>query len=132
MGDTSLSAGPNPPHDTTFSAPREGNFQIAANLQVSHSPRRSLVNKNDLVAKVADKSGLSKKDSEKALNAFIEAVADGLKEGDKVSVVGFGTFEVRERAARKGRNPQTGKEINIPASKTPAFKAGKSLKDLVG
>ena len=90
------------------------------------------MNKNDLVAEVADKSGLSKKDAEKAINAFIETVAGSLKAGDKVSVVGFGTFEVRERAARKGRNPQTGKEISIAASKTPAFKAGKSLKDLVG
>lgn len=81
---------------------------------------------------MADKSGLSKKDSEKAINAFIEAVGASLQSGDKVSVVGFGTFEVRTRAARKGRNPQTGKEISIPASKTPAFKAGKSLKDVVG
>ena len=89
-------------------------------------------NKNDLVAKVADKAGLSKKNAESAVNAVIEAVADSLKSGEKVSVVGFGTFEVRERAARKGRNPQTGKEISIPASRTPAFKAGKTLKDLVG
>jgi DNA-binding protein HU-beta len=85
-----------------------------------------------LVAKVADKAGLSKKAAESAVNAVIEAVGDSLRSGEKVSVVGFGTFEVRERAARKGRNPQTGKEISIPASRTPAFKAGKSLKDLVG
>ena len=89
-------------------------------------------NKNELVAKVADKAGLSKKAAESAVNAVIEAVGDSLRSGEKVSVVGFGTFEVRERAARKGRNPQTGKEISIPASRTPAFKAGKSLKDLVG
>lgn len=81
---------------------------------------------------MADKAGLSKKAAESAVNAVIEAVGDSLKSGEKVSVVGFGTFEVRERAARKGRNPQTGKEISIPASRTPAFKAGKSLKDLVG
>jgi DNA-binding protein HU-beta len=92
----------------------------------------SRTNKNELVAKVADKAGLSKKAAESAVNAVIEAVGDSLKSGEKVSVVGFGTFEVRERAARKGRNPQTGKEISIPASRTPAFKAGKSLKDLVG
>lgn len=81
---------------------------------------------------MADKAGLSKKAAESAVNAVIESVGDSLKSGEKVSVVGFGTFEVRERAARKGRNPQTGKEISIPASRTPAFKAGKSLKDLVG
>jgi DNA-binding protein HU-beta len=92
----------------------------------------SRTNKNELVSKVADKAGLSKKAAESAVNAVIEAVGDSLKSGEKVSVVGFGTFEVRERAARKGRNPQTGKEISIPASRTPAFKAGKSLKDLVG
>jgi DNA-binding protein HU-beta len=85
-----------------------------------------------LIAKVADRAGLSKKDSEKAINAFIDTVSDSLKAGQKVSVVGFGTFEVRERAARKGRNPQTGKEIEIPASRSPAFKAGKTLKDAIG
>lgn len=89
------------------------------------------MNKNDLVAKVADKSGLSKKDSEKAINAFIETVAGSLKAGDKVSVVGFGTFEVRERAARKGRNPQTGAEVKIPASKGVRFSAGASFKTLL-
>ncbi|MCL6596819.1 MAG: HU family DNA-binding protein [Firmicutes bacterium] len=89
-------------------------------------------NKNELIAKVADRAGLSKKDSEKAINAFIDTVSDSLKAGQKVSVVGFGTFEVRERAARKGRNPQTGKEIEIPASRSPAFKAGKTLKDAIG
>lgn len=81
---------------------------------------------------MADRAGLSKKDSEKAINAFIDTVSDSLKAGQKVSVVGFGTFEVRERAARKGRNPQTGKEIEIPASRSPAFKAGKTLKDAIG
>ena len=85
-----------------------------------------------MIAKVADKAGLSRKHSAQAVDAFIETVGSSLKAGEKVSIVGFGTFEVRERAARKGRNPQTGKEISIPASRTPAFKAGKSLKDLVG
>lgn len=94
--------------------------------------RRIPTNKNDLVARIADRAGLSKKDSEKAVNALIDVVGETLNRGEKVAVVGFGTFEVRERAARKGRNPQTGKEIEIPASKAPAFKAGKQLKDTVG
>jgi len=89
------------------------------------------VNKADLVAKIAEKSELTKKDAEKALNAFIEAVEEALKNGDKVQLVGFGTFEVRERAERKGRNPQTKEEITSPSSKAPIFKAGKALKDLV-
>ncbi len=87
--------------------------------------------KVELIAAVAAAAGLSKKDAEKAVNAFVSTVTDSLKKGDKVSLVGFGTFEVRERAARVGRNPQTRKEITIPASKVPAFKAGKSLKDNV-
>ncbi len=89
------------------------------------------MNKTELIAKIADNSGLSKKDSEKALGAFIDAVGATLKKGDKIQLVGFGTFEVRKRAARKGRNPQTKKEITIPASKVPVFKAGKALKDIV-
>ena len=75
---------------------------------------------------------MTKKEAEKAVNAFVESVEEALVEGDKVSLVGFGTFEVRERSARKGRNPQTGEEISISASKVPAFKAGKALKDSVG
>ncbi|AEF16280.1 histone family protein DNA-binding protein [Thermoanaerobacterium aotearoense SCUT27] len=90
-----------------------------------------MVNKADLVTKIAEKSELTKKDAEKALNAFVDAVQEALKQGDKVQLVGFGTFEVRERAERKGRNPQTKEEITIPASKAPVFKAGKALKDLV-
>lgn len=90
-----------------------------------------LVNKADLISIMAEKSGLTKKDSEKALNAFVEAVGDALSKGDKVQLVGFGTFEVRERSARKGRNPQTGEEIDIPAASIPAFKAGKALKDII-
>lgn len=89
------------------------------------------MNKTDLVNAIAAKSGLNKKNSEAALNAFVGAVEESLKKGDKVVLVGFGTFEVRKRAARKGRNPQTKKEITIPASKAPVFKAGKGLKDIV-
>ena len=80
---------------------------------------------------MADKTGLSKKDAEAALKAFTVVVAEELKKGDKIQLVGFGTFEVSERAARTGRNPQTGKEMTIPASKAPKFKAGKALKDSV-
>jgi len=89
------------------------------------------MNKTDLINSIASKSGLNKKNSEAALNAFISSVEEALKAGDKVVLVGFGTFEVRKRAARKGRNPQTKKEITIPASKAPVFKAGKVLKDIV-
>lgn len=87
------------------------------------------MNKNDLIASVADKTGLTKKDSEKAVNAVVETIQEALGRGDKVSLVGFGTFEVRQRRPRTGRNPQTGQTITIPASKVPAFKAGKALKD---
>lgn len=89
------------------------------------------MNKAELIADMAQKSALSKKDAEKALNAFVETVEDALKNGDKVQLVGFGSFEVRERAERKGRNPQTKAEITIPASKSPVFKVGKALKDKV-
>jgi DNA-binding protein HU-beta len=89
------------------------------------------MNKTDLINSIASKSGLNKKNSEAALNAFVGSVEDALKGGEKVVLVGFGTFEVRARAARKGRNPQTKKEITIPASKAPVFKAGKGLKDKV-
>ena len=82
-----------------------------------------------LVTKIAEKSGLSKKQAELALGAFIDSVTEALKEGDKVQLMGFGTFEVKERAARTGRNPSTGETIEIPASKTPTFKAGKGLRD---
>lgn len=89
------------------------------------------MNKTELVAAIAEKAEISKKDAEKALKAFTEVVADGMKKGDKIQLVGFGTFEVSERAARVGRNPQSGKEMKIPASKAPKFKAGKALKDMV-
>ncbi len=89
------------------------------------------MNKTDLINSIAQKSGLSKKNSEAALNAFISTVEEALQNGEKVVLVGFGTFEVRQRAARKGRNPQTREEILIPASKAPVFKAGKGLKEIV-
>jgi len=89
------------------------------------------MNKMELVAAMADNAGISKKDAEKALKAFTDVVAAELKDGNKVQLVGFGTFEVSERAAREGRNPQTGKTMKIAASKAPKFKAGKALKDLI-
>ena len=89
------------------------------------------MNKAELVAAIAAKTELSKKGSEKALKAFIDVVAEELKKGEKVQLVGFGTFEVAKRAAREGRNPQTGKSMKIAASKAPKFKAGKALKDVV-
>jgi len=89
------------------------------------------VNKAELISAVAEKSELTKKDAEKAINAFVSVVTEALANNDKVQLVGFGTFEVRKRAERKGRNPQTKEEIVIPASKAPVFKAGKALKDSV-
>ena len=87
--------------------------------------------KTELVANVAEKSGITKKDADKVLSAVFESIKQALVEGDKVQVIGFGTFEIRNRSARKGRNPQTGEEIDIPASKLPSFKAGKALKEAV-
>ena len=87
------------------------------------------MNKTELVAAIAEKSQLSKKDAELALKAFTDVVAEELKKGEKIQLVGFGTFEVSERAARTGRNPQTGAEMTIAASKAPKFKAAKALKD---
>ena len=87
------------------------------------------MNKADLVAAMAEKAGVSKKDAEASLKAFTDVVAEELKKGEKIQLVGFGTFEVSERAARIGRNPQTGAEMTIAASKAPKFKAGKALKD---
>jgi DNA-binding protein HU-beta len=89
------------------------------------------MNKAELISSVAEKTELTKKDSEKAVNAILEAIGAALGKGDKVQLVGFGTFEIRKRAARKGRNPQTGEEINIAAAKVPVFKAGKSLREAV-
>lgn len=87
------------------------------------------MNKTDLIGEVAGKAEITKKDAEKVINAFFTTVEDALKSGDKIQLIGFGTFEVRDRQARKGRNPQTGAEIDIPAARVPAFKPGKALKD---
>lgn len=89
------------------------------------------MNKTELIAEVAEKSGLSKKDAEAAVKAVIDSVTEALVQGDKVQLVGFGTFEVRERAARFGRDPRTGESMEIAASKAPAFKVGQALKDAV-
>lgn len=89
------------------------------------------MNKSELVEKMADAADISKTAAARALDALTDSIAIALKEGDTVSLIGFGTFAIKERAARKGRNPQTGAEIDIKASKTPAFKAGKALKDAV-
>lgn len=90
------------------------------------------MNKSDLIASMAEKSKLTKKDAEAALKAFIDTVEEALEKGEKVQLVGFGTFETRKRAARIGRNPRTKEEINIPESIVPVFKAGKEFKDKVG
>ncbi len=87
------------------------------------------MNRQELVAVMAENAGITKKDADAALKAFIDSVGDALKKDDKVQLVGFGTFEVAKRAAREGKNPQTGEKIKIKASKAPKFKAGKALKD---
>ena len=87
------------------------------------------MNKATLIAKIAEKSELNKKQAEAALNALTDTIVEALKEGDKVQLMGFGTFEIKERAARTGRKPSTGETIEIPAKKSPVFKAGKGLKD---
>ena len=89
------------------------------------------MNRTELISAMSEKSELTKVDTEKALKAFMDTVTDELKNGGKVQLVGFGTFEVGERAERQGRNPKTGESITIPASKSPKFKAGRSLKDIV-
>ena len=94
--------------------------------------RRNFVrNKAELVAVMAERTEMSKKDAEKALKAFVDIIGEELKKGEKIQLVGFGTFEVSERAAREGRNPQTGEKMTIEASKSPKFKAGKALKDVI-
>ncbi len=89
------------------------------------------MNKSELIAIIAEKAELTKKDAEKALNAFVDGVTESLVKGEKVVLVGFGSFETKKRAARKGKNPQTGAEIDIPASVAPSFKAGRGLKEAV-
>ena len=95
------------------------------------SRRKIIMNKTELIAAVAEKAELSKKDAEKAVKAFTDVVAEELVKGEKIQLVGFGTFEVSERAEREGRNPKSGEPMKIAASKTPKFKAGKALKDMV-
>lgn len=87
------------------------------------------MNKTELIAKVAEAADLTKKDAAKAVDAVFNSISEALRNGEKVQIIGFGNFEVRQRAARKGRNPQTGEEINIAASKVPAFRPGKGLKE---
>jgi DNA-binding protein HU-beta len=89
------------------------------------------MNKSDLIDAIADSSGLTKSDAGRALDSFIVAITESLKEGESISLIGFGTFSVKERAERQGRNPQTGKPITISAARIPSFKAGKALKDAV-
>ena len=89
------------------------------------------MNKSELISNVAENAGLTKKDTEKVVNAVFDSIGEALAKGDKVQVIGFGTFDVRERKAREGRNPATGDTITIPAVKVPVFKAGKALKDTV-
>lgn len=89
------------------------------------------MNRSDLIAKVAEKCNMTKKDATLAVDAVFDSITESLKSGEKVQLIGFGNFEVRQRAARKGRNPQTGAEIEIAASKVPAFKPGKALKEIV-
>ena len=89
------------------------------------------MNKLDLVSAVAEKAGITKREAEAAVNAFVESIEQALRQGERVNLVGFGTFQVRERKPRVGRNPQTGEEIRIPAGRVPAFKAGKALKELI-
>ena len=107
-------------------------WKIRNKLYADTIKRRKLsMNKTELVAAVAEQAEISKKDAEKALKAFVDVITEQLKAGEKVQLVGFGTFEVSERAAREGRNPQTGKTMKIAACKAPKFKAGKALKDAI-
>ena len=106
-------------------------FGAALTRGIEFSDEGRLMNKGDLIETVADKAGLSKADATRALDEVIKAVTKALKKGDQVSLVGFGTFSVKKRAARQGRNPRTGETIQIKASNNPAFKAGKALKDAV-
>ncbi|AEJ38420.1 histone family protein DNA-binding protein [Sulfobacillus acidophilus TPY] len=93
--------------------------------------RDGFLNKAELISEVAERAGMTKKDAERAVNAVVESIEAALTKGDRVSLVGFGTFEVRERAARVGRNPRTGATLEISSSRVPAFKAGKALKESV-
>ncbi|MGW9350972.1 HU family DNA-binding protein [Nocardiopsis flavescens] len=122
---------------TRISAPQVPNPREPGTRGVSYSPRRTTadrqdtMNKSELIDTIAETADLPKAQAAKALDATIAAITGALKQGDDVTLVGFGTFEVRDRAARTGRNPQTGAEIKIAAARVPAFKAGKGLKDAV-
>lgn len=124
-------------NSATFSLPRPGNRKSVLPRGLSRidglavSRKGTAMNKNDLIAAVADKTGLTKAQAGEAVDAALEAVTNTLKSGDEVRIIGFGNFSVSERAASEGRNPRTGETIQIPASKTPKFKAGKGLKDAV-
>jgi len=100
-------------------------------MDMDHNKEELPMNKTELTAALAAKTGFAKKDAEKALNAFVDVITESLAQGEKVQVVGFGTFEVKDRPARTARNPRTGEEIEIGASKAPVFKVGKALKDAV-
>ena len=104
---------------------------VANNTEHSEDMEEVIVNRHELIASVAERAEITKKAAEEAIDAIFASVVEALANKDKVQVIGFGTFEVRSRAARKGRNPSTGEEITIPASNTPVFKAGKGLKDSV-
>jgi DNA-binding protein HU-beta len=117
-----------------FSTRIRADFALAVppGFTVKNNKRRGFpVNKNDLIAEVSDDTGLSKTDAAKAVDAVFESITRALKKNQEIRLVGFGTFHVAKRAASKGRNPRTGEEIDIPASKQPKFKAGKGLKDAV-
>ena len=100
--------------------------------RINNNQEAIIMNKTELIAAAAEKAGVSKKEAEAVVTAALDAIAASLKDGEKVQLVGFGSFEVKTRAERIGRNPATGKEIKIAASKVPTFKAGKALKDIVG
>ena len=110
---------------------RNANIAPVSSIRGIIPPRESLMNKGEFVTAVSDAAELTKADAARAVDAMIEVIKTALKAGDDITLVGFGTFSVRERAARDGRNPQTGDTIKIKASKNPAFKAGKALKDAV-
>lgn len=104
---------------------------IICKLQIKYYKEANIMNKTELINSVAERTELTKKEAGKAVDAVFQTVMDTLGEGEKVQIIGFGNFEVRDRSARKGRNPQTGEEIQIAASKVPAFKAGKALREAV-
>ncbi len=132
MPSRAISAGSQVFADRPVSGIRQGDQKVSIGPSRSNYPRgHTYMNKSELVAAVADAAELSKTDAGKAIDALVEVIANALKNDDKVSLVGFGTFAIRARAERTGRNPKTGKTLKIAASKNPSFKAGKALKDAV-